>query len=168
MRMKTKTIIVSGLLIALQMILSRFCSISAWNIKIGFGFVPIVLAAILYGPVSAGVVGGLSDFLGAILFPIGPYFPGFTLTAVLTGIVYGIFLHGKNRSAGHILFSVTIVQLGLSLLLNSWWISILYDSPYVPLLATRIIQCAVLAPIEFIVTGILLKGARLYERSQLI
>jgi hypothetical protein len=58
----------------------------------------IAVCAMLYGPVLAappetGRPGG-----GAILFPIGPYFPGFTLSAVLTGVVFGVFLfHRENK-----------------------------------------------------------------------
>lgn len=152
----SKMTVTLGLLVAIQIVLSRFCSINAWNIKIGFGFVPIAVAAILYGAVPAGIVGALSDFLGAILFPIGAYFPGFTLTAFLTGIVYGVCFH-KKQSIGRILGAVSITQLVLSLLLNSLWISILYHAPYEVLLGTRILQCAVLAPTEFLVIGAITK-----------
>lgn len=138
-----------GVLTAAEIVLNRFLSINAWNIKIGFSFVPVVIAAILFGPVPAGLVAAMGDFLGAVLFPIGPYFPGFTLTAFLTGLVFGLFLHEK-RTPAKVLAAVAINQLILSLLLNSFWISILYGSPFVPLLSTRIIQCAILAPVQFV------------------
>ena len=77
-RIPVRTIVYLGVLTALEIVLNRFLSINAWNIKIGFSFVPIVVAAILYGPIAAGIVAALCDFLGAILFPIGAYFPGFT------------------------------------------------------------------------------------------
>ena len=92
----TRVLTTLALLTALEIVLSRFLSINAWNTKIGFSFVPIVAAAILYGPAAAGIVGALGDFIGAILFPIGAYFPGFTLTAFLTGCVFGLFLHRKE------------------------------------------------------------------------
>ncbi|MBQ8934158.1 MAG: folate family ECF transporter S component [Lachnospiraceae bacterium] len=138
-----------GVLVAAEIVLSRFLSINAWNIKIGFNFVPIVIAAMLFGPLPAAAVAAMGDFLGAVLFPIGPYFPGFTLTAFCTGLVFGLFLHEK-RTPGRVLAAVAINQLVFSLLLNSLWISILYGSPFLPLLSTRIIQCAVLAPVQFV------------------
>ena len=88
----TRTLTLTALLTALEIVLSRFLSISAWNTKIGFAFVPVVIAALLLGPVWAGIAAALADFLGAVLFPVGPYFPGFTLTAFLMGAVYGLFL----------------------------------------------------------------------------
>lgn len=153
----TKTITNMGLLIAAEIILSRFLSISAWNIKIGFSFVPIAIAAMIYGPIMAGTVAALGDFLGAILFPIGPYFPAFTLTAFLTGVVLGLFLH-KQQRVWNILGAVAVNQLVLSLLLNTLWISALYCSPYWPLFTTRIIQTAILAPVQFVVIGLIGKA----------
>ena len=143
-----------ALFIALEIILSRFLSFNVWNMKIGFNFIPVVIAAIILGPVAGGIVAAAGDFLGAILFPIGAYFPGFTLTAFLTGVVWGIFLH-KKRTNKRLFFAVLINQLVLSLLLNSIWISILYGTPFLPLLYARIVQCAILGPIQFIVIKII-------------
>ena len=76
--MSVQKLVILGVLVAMEVVLSRFVSISTWNMKIGFAFIPVAAAAILLGPVEAAVCGGLADFLGATLFPIGTYFPGFT------------------------------------------------------------------------------------------
>lgn len=146
-KLNTETIVMLGILISIEIILSRFLSISAWNIKIGFSFLPVVAAALLLGPLQAGIVAGMGDFIGAILFPIGAYFPGFTLTAFLTGIVFGLFLH-KSQSMTRVIGAVAVNQLVLSLLLNTFWISVMYHSPFGALLIVRVVQCAVLIPIQ--------------------
>ena len=146
----TSKIVYIGVLTAMEIVLNRFLSINAWNLKIGFSFVPVAVAGMLFGPLPAAVVGALGDFVGALVFPIGPYFPGFTVTVFLTGAVFGFFLKGKP-SVPKVLAAVGINQLILSLLLNSFWISVLYGSPYLPLLGTRAVQCAVLIPVEIIV-----------------
>ena len=120
-KITTKTLTLTALLAALEIVLSRFLSISAWNTKIGFAFVPVVLAALLLGPLQAGIVAALADFLGALLFPVGPYFPGFTLTAFLMGLCYGLFLY-KKQSFLRILLAVAVHQLALSLLLNALYL----------------------------------------------
>lgn len=151
-----KRLVLMGVLVALEIVLSRFLSINAWNLKIGFGFVPLVVAAILLGPLQAGIVGALSDFLGAILFPIGPYFPGFTVTQFLMGLVYGLLLHGKQdflRTAA----AVVLCQFVLGLFLNTYWISVLYGSPYVPLLSTRVVQSAVLTAVELVMIPLIVR-----------
>ena len=155
-RFSIKNLTLASLLIALEVVLSRFLSISAWNTKIGFAFVPVVLAALLLGPLWAGIVGALADFLGALLFPIGAYFPGFTLTAFLMGLCYGLFLY-KKQSIGRIAAAVAVHQLLLSLLLNTLWISLLYGSPYAPLLLSRLPQCAILAAVQLAVIPLLVK-----------
>ncbi len=165
-RIPVRTIVYLGVLTALEIVLSRFLSLNAWNLKIGFSFVPVALAGMLFGPLGGGIVGALGDFLGAVLFPIGPYFPGFTLTAFLTGAVFGLFLH-KERTALPVLGAVAINQLLLSLLLNSLWISILYGSPYWPLLGTRVVQCAILAPVQFVVLLLLGRVLDKYGRRLL-
>ena len=147
LKFTTRTLTALAMLIAIEVILSRFLSINAWNIKIGFGFVPVVIAAVLYGPLAGGIVGALSDFIGALLFPIGTYFPGFTLSSFLMGVVFGLFLY-KKQSWLQGLAAVGINQFILGLFLNTFWISVLYGSPYVPLLATRVFQCILLTVVQ--------------------
>ena len=148
-KFSTRTLTTLAMLIAIEVILSRFLSVNAWNIKIGFGFVPVVIAAVLYGPLAGGIVGALSDFIGALLFPIGTYFPGFTLSSFLMGVVFGLFLY-KKQSWLQGLAAVGINQFILGLFLNTFWISVLYGSPYVPLLATRVFQCILLTVVQLI------------------
>ena len=164
-RISVRDITLMAMLIAIEIVLSRFCSIQAWNVKIGFAFIAPVTAAILMGPAQAAVVAGVADVLGTLMFPIGPYFPGFTLTAFLTGVTYGLFLH-KKQSVPCIAGAVAVSQLVLSLLVNSLWISILYSTPYTAFLATRMIQCAVLIPTEFIVIGMITKSIGLVSKGQ--
>lgn len=148
-KLSTKMLVTAGVLIAMNIILSRFLSINAWNLKIGFTFLSVFIAAYFFGPAFGAIVAGVGDFLGAILFPIGPYFPGFTVTAVLVGLLYGVLLH-KKQTPLRVLAAVSVDQLVLSLLLNTFWISILYGSPFGPLLVTRAVQCLVMMPIEFV------------------
>lgn len=148
-----------AVLIATQIVLSRFCSINAWNLKIGLSFLPIAVAGAAFGPMGGAIVGAVSDFLGAILFPIGPYFPGFTLSCALTGVLFGLALR-KGISMPKLTLAVLLDQLGLSLLLNSLWISLLYGTPYLPLLLTRLAQCAVMVPVEVLVIPLVLRALR--------
>lgn len=143
----TQQLVMMGILIAIHIILSRFLSISAWNLKIGFAFLPIVFAAIYLGPWHAAFVGAVGDFLGATFFPIGAYFPGFTITAFLVGFIYGVFLH-KKQGWKQIISAVLITEIGGSLLLNTLWISVLYGSPVLPLMATRVFQVVVMVCID--------------------
>ena len=149
-KFNTKKLITLSVLVAMDVVLTRFLSINAWNTRIGFGFVPMVIAAMMYGPLSADIVAALADFIGAILFPTGPYFPGFTFSVFLMGIVFGLFLY-KDRSFWRVVVSVLITQFVISLFLTTYWISFLYGANYKALLATRVVQSAIISAAQIIV-----------------
>lgn len=152
---KLKALTLCAVLIAIQVILSRFLSVNAWNTKLGFGFVPVVLAAALLGVRSGALVGAMGDFLGAILFPIGPYFPGFTISLGATGVAFGLAM--QKPTLWKIVLASAFDQFVLSLILNSYWISVVYGSPYWGVLSSRIFQCAVTLPVEIVVTAAVVK-----------
>ena len=92
----TKQICVLALLTAAGIVLGRLVPVvNLWNTKIEFAFVAVMLAACISGPIGGAVVGALVDFIGAILMPTGAYFPGFTVTAAITGLVFGLLLYKK-------------------------------------------------------------------------
>ena len=163
-KLNTKLVVTLGLLVAAHIILSRFLSINTPILKIGFAFVPVFIAAWAYGPAPAAAVGALGDFLGAILFPIGPYFPGFTLSCALGGVIFGMLLH-KGHTMPRILAAVALNQLGVSLLLNTLWLSILQGAPYGVLLCTRAVQCAILTAVELITITTLTRGTAAIRRQ---
>ena len=100
-RQKTYRLVAIGILVAIEIVCNRFLSVNTSFFKIGVAFLPVVLAAWLYGPVAGALVGGLGDLIGALLFPIGPYFPGFTMTAALAGAGYGFCLCPRYGYALH-------------------------------------------------------------------
>lgn len=158
-------IAVLGMLLAMEVVLSRFLSIQTSITRIGFGFVPLVIAGILYGPVASTILAGLADILGALLFPTGAFFPGLTVTAVLVGLVYGLFLYKREfnyKSVSdwiRVVLLVVVRQGGLALLLQSYWLSILWGSTYKAVFATRIPQVLILGAVEIIMIPILMKVA---------
>ena len=162
-KISTKKLITLGVLVAMDVVLTRFLSLNAWNTRIGFGFVPMVVAAMMYGPLSSAVVAALADIIGAILFPTGPYFPGFTFSVFLMGIIFGVFLY-KKRSLWRIVVSVLITQFGISLFLTTYWIHMLYGAKYVPLLATRVVQSGIISAAQIIVIPILAKMVERLEK----
>ena len=161
---KARNLAVIALLIAANVVLSRFLSINVWNMKIGFTFLTTAFAAYFFGPVAAALVGGLGDLVGALMFPIGPYFPGFTLTAVLTGLCFGFFLY-NNCSLVRIIISVLINELIGSLIINSYWISVLYNSPFKALVMSRLVaQVLPMIVIEIVVLQLLFGKSMAVER----
>ena len=152
-----KKLIQISLLIAIEVILTRFCSIQTPIVRIGFGFLPIAIIGMMYGPLSAGIAYAIGDLLGMALFPSGSFFPGFTLTAFLTGVTYGLFLYNKPKTWPRIIGSVLIVCLVLNLGLDTYWLSILMGKGYLALLPMRIVKAAIMIPIQTLIIGIIWK-----------
>ena len=151
-----------ALLTAMNVVLTRFLGIQTPLVQINFSFVPVDLAALLYGPIPAAVVGGLGDFLGAILFPAGAYFPGFTLTAVLAGLVYGFFLYRKQAALWRAIAAVLLITVVLNMGLNTLWLWILMKDGVWGILSTRIPKYFLVAPVQILVTRAL--SGRLTEQ----
>lgn len=145
-----KVMIHVAMLVAVEVVLSRFCSISTQFGKIGFAFVPLAVCGMLFGPWWSCLAGGLSDFIGAILFPIGPYFPGFTLSNALVGLTFGLCLYKRYTGWKHIALAVAINNAVISLFLSTYWLHLLYGSPYLGLLPARLVQNCIMIVLEFV------------------
>lgn len=124
-KLSTQTMAVFAILIAAQFVISQFLTFQVWNIKIGFSFVPVVIAARLYGAVGAAEVAGIGDIIGVIFRPVGIWFPPITISAMLVGAVFGFFLK-KSDSFIRILISVLISEFVFSLFITPLWLTILY------------------------------------------
>ncbi len=151
-----------AMMTALSVVLNRFCSIHTAGWTIGFAFVPVAMAAIVYGPAAGAAVGGLADLIGALLFPFGPYHPGFTAVGALMGAVYGWFLYGKKpvRFFPHVLAPAVVNNLILGLCVNTVWVSQLYGSrTYQGWFVYRLPEYAVLVPLNLILLPVLVKLA---------
>ena len=122
-------ITVTAMLVACQVVLGNLLQVPLLGKQYNFGFVPIAMAGALMGAPAGVIVGALGDLLGAHLFPQGVYFPGFTLTNALVGLVCGLLLHGRKPSWLWVTLAVTISLAGFNLFLNSLWLDIL---AYVP------------------------------------
>ena len=159
----TRVLATVSVLIAANILLSRFLSISVWNFKIGFGFVPIALCAVIFGPLLAGLAGAAADFAGAMLFPVGPYFVGFTFSAALTGIIFGLFLYKKKAGPLRVAAAVITNAVIVSLLINTYWISAVYSASFFALLPARLIQSAIMSPVQFAVILLMKKREDVFK-----
>ncbi len=148
---KIFTLVCLALLTAMQIVIARFLVIPiSDSLRMSFSFIPVVIAARRFGVMGAVTVYGLGDFLGAVAFPTtGAYFPGFTLTAIISGAIYGILL-GKKTSTWRIILSVVLSQVFCTVLLNSFWISFQYGAPFGATALARIGQAAIMGTVQVV------------------
>ena len=151
---RTRTITTAGLLLAIQMVLSSYGVIEVTDsLKISLAHLAIAPTAILFGPVVAGLQGALSDILGFMLKPTGPYFPGFTLTAALLGVIYGLLLYKTKRTTWQIIAARVIVCLFVNIGLNTVFLTMLYGPSRLATLPLRAFKNIVQLPIDCLLLG---------------
>ena len=152
---RTKKIILCALFIATTIVLGRILSIRTPIITIGFAFVPIMLSAIILGPKYSTFIATISDIIGALVFPTGSFFFGFTITAFLTGLTHGLLLYRKKFKIDkwfiiRLVISTVIVAGILNGVLNTIWIIMITKGASKIIITTRVLKQLVMAPVMII------------------
>ena len=88
---KTYVTILCGLFIALQIVFERLLVIDAGFMRVSLVFIPYALGGAIFGPLWNGAICAAADIIGFLIKPgQGAFFPGFTLSAFLSGVAYGM------------------------------------------------------------------------------
>lgn len=161
----TRTLVIMSLFIALEIILTRFLSIQTPILRIGFAFVATSLCSITLGPVLGSIAAGVSDILGMIIFPQSAYFPGFTVSALLSGLIYGFMLHKKNNSILRVAITVLMITVFVDLGLNTLWLSMITGKAVFALIGPRFIKSLIMFPIQVILIHIVWKYIAFHVRN---
>lgn len=147
-KISTKKLAIVAMLVAFHVIFTHLIAINTPIMKIGFGFAATAVCAMAYGPVWAAVCGAMSDLIGATLFPTGPYFPGFTLTAALTGVIFGLLLYRKRPDFKKCFLAALLNCLIVTLVLNTFMISFVFGPKFWPLFITRLTEFGIMTAVE--------------------
>lgn len=118
-----KRLCMMGVLLAMQLVMSRLLNIQlSESLRVNLGFLPNAVAGMLMGPFCGMLVAACADLLGATLFPSGAVFPGFTLTAALAGMNYGLWLYRRKDNLLRAALCVLPVTLVCNIVLNTLWL----------------------------------------------
>lgn len=152
---KSRRILLSALFLASTVVLGRILSIRTPIITIGFSFVPIMLSAIILGPKYSTFIATASDIIGALLFPTGSYFFGFTVTSFLTGLIYGLLLYRKGFKIDknfiiRLIISTIIVTGLLNGCLNTIWVIMISKNASKIIVPFRIAKQLIMIPIKIV------------------
>ena len=154
-----RVMIISGLFIAMSIILGKFLQIPIGNsIRISFENLPLIMAGIFFGPFVGGAVGVGADLIGCLLkgYAINPII---TLGALCIGALPGVIsmlMTKKNQLlsmclsafAGHIIGSMLIKSIGLH---------IYYGTPF-EVLIMRVPLYLAIGTLESMIIYMLLKN----------
>jgi len=152
-------LVLIGMFAAVSIIVGRFLTIMPVpTIKISFTFLPNEFIYYLFGPTVGAVFGGILDILNLIVTPTGPYFFGFTLSGILTGVLFGLILYKRPASLKRIFIATLLRVVIIDLLMNTYWLTAMYGYNFIALLPMRALKNFIMLPIESILLFALIKG----------
>ncbi|MBQ7802565.1 folate family ECF transporter S component [Candidatus Saccharibacteria bacterium] len=156
MRKSLKNLVLSSLFIGIAFVLQNFLGLKLWNLKFNLSIIVFILAGFYLGPLWTVAIAMLSDVLGALLVPTGVYFFPFTLTAGLSGLLFGLLgsafvsdVHARYPeernaiSCFSIIGTIFLNELVVTFFLNTLFISILFGVPFGSLIGPRGLQALV-------------------------
>lgn len=145
-------IVFTAVMIALNVILERVLAFQIESNHITLSVVTVAFAAVFLGTPYAVAVSAIGDILGAIIAPTGPYFPGFTLTNIITALCIGLLI-SKKVTIARTSIAIVFNKVFGTLILNSIWVAILYKGgidAFPAYMVTRIPQAIVMTIVEIV------------------
>lgn len=179
-----KIIVLAAIFIALNLICTRFFSIKITpTIRISFNLVVSAFCGYYLGPIWGGLTLFTEDLIGALLFPSGTFFIGFSISAALKGIMFGLILQNKKLTLSRIIIAFSFASIIISGFLDTFWLTILYRNPFIEgftissvlnafniTLMPRLISIPILFVVNVLITYILSKTliTKLNHKNNLI
>lgn len=145
-----KALVAAAMLLSIAVVLGFYRVQLTESIRIGFDFIAKESTSMLFGPVVGCMVAGLSDIISYIIKPVGAFFPGLTLSAMLASAIYGAILYKRPVSLWRIIAANSAVTVFVNMLLNTYWMTILYGDAFAVLFPARAVKQIIMLPIEIV------------------
>lgn len=151
MNNKLKRLCILSILLATNVAISSFYIPITPNLQIEFTFLIVMYVASRFSLPECIIFATLEDIITFFLFQAGkwPFFPGYTLSAIMGIVIYWLFLHNKV-SFLNIIISKTLVNIFVNVGLGSLWNKMMYGNAFLYYAATSIIKNLILLPIEIV------------------
>ncbi|UDM32711.1 folate family ECF transporter S component [Lentilactobacillus laojiaonis] len=158
-QLKTQDIVILGILMGMELILNQ---INLGNQLIQFNLVFLVTAVIsyCYGMVWSVSIAAVLDIVGTLIQGV-PYFPGFTISAIVGALIYSLFFYNHRITWIRVILAQVLISLFVNAFLNTWWVNILYYTPFTALFPMRLVKQLITTPIQIILIYLLLNSSLL-------
>lgn len=143
-----RTLVVTAMMTAVAVVLGFYSVQLTEFLKISFAFLANEVTALLFGPAVGGIMAGVADLIKYLLKPTGPFFFGFTFDAIVGGVIYGIILYRKPMTLKRIFAAKLTVMIIVNVILNTYWLCVLYGSSFAAILPVRIMKECLMLPVE--------------------
>ena len=163
---RPRTLALAAMLAALNLALNQFTIPVSAYLEISFDFLASAAAGYLCGPWVAALSGVATDILGYVLRPNGPYFPGFTLSALLLGIVYGLWYYRRPVRLWRVVACKLTVTVLFNFFLTPLWLHIMYGQAFVVLSSLRVVKNAIKFPVDVLLLMLVLRACEQYLKAR--
>ncbi len=124
-------------------------------------FVINAMGAMIFGPVVAIGAAAITDTLGCLFFPSGPYFFPFIFIEIAGSVVFALFLYRAEITVGRVILSRFCINFFVNVVLQTPVMALYYDmilgKSYAWIDLPRIVKNLVLFPFEAAVLIIILR-----------
>ncbi|WP_265488742.1 folate family ECF transporter S component [Lactobacillus sp. PV034] len=153
-----KKMVLLAVLVAINIILQKI-SFGPAYLKVGLGFLGLTILGYYFGPFWGGIGAGISDLAMASIFGVeGGFFPGFTISAIISGVIYGFFFYQKPIKIWRIIVASLLVTIIVNLCLNTYWLHVLYGLNLRAAFLQRVLKELITPWIQMIVIYLVLKA----------
>ena len=165
-KISVRTLTMLALLVAMSIVFSRVLSISTGFVRFNLGSLPVLLAALLFGPGAGFAVGAVADLIGGVLsgYAINPLI---TLGAGAIGFAAGLAWQKlpEMRLGLRLQISVLLGHFVGSMVITSMALRIFYGYPWATL-AVRIPNALILSAVNTVLLRILLENRSLMKLAK--
>ena len=155
------TLAYAGVLIAMNVVLSRLVSIPIGNLfRISVAHVPIILCGLWLGPLIGGIAGAAGDLIGCAFMGYAPN-PFLTVSACLVGIIPSLFkkfILGGEKGTKRYLRYVLVIALTMLITsqgLTTLGLSVMYGMPFKATFISRLPQSGALCVLNSFLVNLL-------------
>lgn len=122
------------------------------SMVIPLAYIANALGAMVFGPVVAIPAAIVSDFLGWVIKPIGPYFLPYVLTEVASSVTFALFLYRAKVNSTRLILSRFAICLFVNILLgtpiNQWYRVVMLGKTAVWMDFLHILKNVTMFPLE--------------------
>ena len=156
----TYTLVCLGVLVAMQLILSRMLAINVGGFaRVTLGSVATIMSGVWFGPAAGALTGFTADILGCLIqgYSVNPFI---TVSAMLWGVITSLFVYAgsgssKKRQILWTCLGVVSSCVICTLFLTTTGLVVMYGYSLAAILPTRLIQFACMCPIYCVLVNLL-------------
>lgn len=166
----TYAIVSMALFAALSIVFGKYFAFNITSaIRISLENIPIIIAAVAYGPIAGAIVGATADLIGCLLvgYDINPIITlGAASIGLISGICYIAIKKITNKTILHSIVSVIPAHIIGSVIIKTTGLYIYYKLPLWFTLSTRALTYAIIAAAEIIILQGIFKSKILQKISK--